>query len=182
MTQPHAIRIHKFGGPEELKWEPVDVPSPGPGEALIEQTVAGLNFIDVYFRTGLYPLPSFPATLGNEGAGIVRAVGDGVSDVSVGAQDMRETPAESSEVPEQEIEQESITAGNEDIDAREENSDSAEPGEKKEPVINIDNLALNPDADETDAKPVKSNGSGALGENLAANSDPQKESTPTPSA
>ena len=84
MTQPHAIRIHKFGGPEELRWEPVDVPSPGPGEALIEQTVAGLNFIDVYFRTGLYPLPSFPATLGNEGAGIVRAVGDGVSNVSVG--------------------------------------------------------------------------------------------------
>ena len=84
MTQPHAIRIHKFGGPEELSWEPVDVPPPGPGEALIEQTVAGLNFIDVYFRTGLYPLPSFPATLGNEGAGIVRAVGDGVSEVSVG--------------------------------------------------------------------------------------------------
>jgi uncharacterized membrane-anchored protein YhcB (DUF1043 family) len=109
-----------------------------------------------------------------------------VSDVSVGAQEMRETPAESSDVPEQEIEQESITAGNEDVDAREENSESAEPsaepGEKKEPVINIDNLALNPDADETDAKPVKSNGSGALGENLAANSDPQKESTPTPSA
>ncbi len=109
-----------------------------------------------------------------------------VSDVSVGAQEMRETPAESSDVPEQEIEQESITAGNEDVDAREENSESAEPsaepGEKKEPVINIDNLALNPDADETDAKPVKSNGSGALGENLTANSDPQKESTPTPSA
>ncbi len=86
MTQSHAVRIHKFGGPEELTWEPVDVPPPGPGEALIEQTVAGLNFIDVYFRTGLYPLPSFPATLGNEGAGIVRAVGDGVSvsEVSVG--------------------------------------------------------------------------------------------------
>jgi uncharacterized membrane-anchored protein YhcB (DUF1043 family) len=109
-----------------------------------------------------------------------------VSDVSVGAQEMPETPAESSDVPEQEIEQESITAGNEDVDAREENSESAEPsaepGEKKEPVINIDNLALNPDADETEAKPVKNNGSGALGENLAANSDPQKESTPTPSA
>ncbi len=84
MTQAHAIRIHRFGGPEELNWEPVDVPSPGPGEALIEQTVAGLNYIDVYFRTGLYPLPSFPATLGNEGAGIVRAVGDGVSEVAVG--------------------------------------------------------------------------------------------------
>ena len=84
MTQAHAIRIHRFGGPEELSWEPVDVPSPGPGEALVEQTVAGLNYIDVYFRTGLYPLSSFPATIGNEGAGIVRAVGDGVSEVAVG--------------------------------------------------------------------------------------------------
>ena len=105
-----------------------------------------------------------------------------VSEVPVDAQEMRETPRESSAVPDQEIEQESITAGNEDIDARDEKSESAEPGEKKEPVINIDNLALNPDADGTEAKPVKSNGSGALGENLAANSDPQKESTPTPSA
>ena len=59
MTQAHAIRIHRFGGPEELNWEPVDVPSPGPGEALIEQTVAGLNYIDVYFRTGLYRSPHF---------------------------------------------------------------------------------------------------------------------------
>ena len=84
MTQAHAIRIHKFGGPEELRWEPVDIQDPGPGEVLIEQTSVGLNFIDVYFRTGLYPLPSFPATIGNEGAGVVRAVGDGVSEVSVG--------------------------------------------------------------------------------------------------
>ncbi len=80
----HAVRIHETGGPEVLRWEAVDVPDPGPGEALIRQTVAGLNFIDVYFRTGLYPAPSFPATIGNEGAGVVEAVGDGVTEVAVG--------------------------------------------------------------------------------------------------
>jgi NADPH2:quinone reductase len=80
----HAIRIHEIGGPEVLRWEAVDVPDPGPGEALIRQTAAGLNFIDVYFRTGLYPAPSFPATIGNEGAGVVEAVGDGVTEVAAG--------------------------------------------------------------------------------------------------
>ena len=78
------MRIHKVGGPEELKWEEIEVQTPGPGEAVVAQTAAGLNFIDVYHRTGLYPVPSFPAILGNEGAGIVRAVGDGVSEVAVG--------------------------------------------------------------------------------------------------
>ena len=63
----HAIRIHENGGPEVLRWEAVDVPEPGPGEAVIRQTASGLNFIDVYFRTGLYPAPSFPLTIGNEG-------------------------------------------------------------------------------------------------------------------
>ena len=80
----YAVRIHEIGGPEVLRWEAVDVPDPGPGEALIRQTAAGLNFIDVYFRTGLYPAPSFPATIGNEGAGVVEAVGDGVTEVAVG--------------------------------------------------------------------------------------------------
>jgi NADPH2:quinone reductase len=80
----HAIRIHEIGGPEVLRWEAIDVPDPGPGEALIRQTAAGLNFIDVYFRTGLYPAPSFPATIGNEGAGVVEAVGDGVTEVAAG--------------------------------------------------------------------------------------------------
>ncbi len=80
----YAVRIHETGGPEVLRWETVDVPDPGPGEAVIRQTVAGLNFIDVYFRTGLYPAPSFPATIGNEGAGVVEAVGDGVTEVAVG--------------------------------------------------------------------------------------------------
>ena len=80
----HAVRIHETGGPEVLRWDAIDVPDPGPGEAVIRQTAAGLNFIDVYFRTGLYPAPSFPATIGNEGAGVVEAVGDGVSEVAVG--------------------------------------------------------------------------------------------------
>lgn len=80
----HAVRIHETGGPEVLRWEAVDVPAPGPGEAVVRQTAAGLNFIDVYFRTGLYPAPSFPATIGNEGAGVVEAVGDGVTEVAAG--------------------------------------------------------------------------------------------------
>ena len=80
----HAIRIHENGGAEVLRWEAVDVPEPGPGEAVIRQTASGLNFIDVYFRTGLYPAPSFPLTIGNEGVGVVEAVGDGVTEVAVG--------------------------------------------------------------------------------------------------
>ena len=79
-----AIRIHKLGGPDILRWEDVDIAKPGPGQALIRQTAAGLNFIDIYFRTGLYPLASLPAILGMEGAGVVEAVGEGVSDISVG--------------------------------------------------------------------------------------------------
>ena len=80
----HAIRIHENGGSDVLRWEAVDVPDPGPGEAVIRQTASGLNFIDVYFRTGLYPAPSFPLTIGNEGVGVVEAVGDGVTEAAVG--------------------------------------------------------------------------------------------------
>ena len=87
-----------------------------------------------------------------------------VSEVPVDAQEMRETPMESSDVPDQEIMQENVVAGSEDVAASEEISNSAEPSagsdEKKEPVINVDKLALNPDAEKTEAKPVKSNGSG----------------------
>jgi NADPH2:quinone reductase len=79
-----AIRIHETGGPEVLKWEDVASPSPGPGEILIRQVAVGLNFIDVYFRTGLYRISAFPAVIGMEGAGIVDAVGDGVDDILVG--------------------------------------------------------------------------------------------------
>jgi len=79
-----AIRIHEHGGPDVLCWDEVDPGTPGAGQALIRQTAVGLNFIDVYHRTGLYPVPSKPAIIGNEGAGVVEAVGDDVSVVSVG--------------------------------------------------------------------------------------------------
>jgi NADPH:quinone reductase len=81
---PHAIRIHSYGGPEVLKWEEVQSGEPGPGQAKIRQHAAGVNFIDVYHRTGLYPQPSFPFTPGCEGAGEVIAVGAGVTDVAAG--------------------------------------------------------------------------------------------------
>ncbi len=79
-----AVRIHEVGGPEVLKFETVEVGDPGPGQALLRQTTAGLNFIDTYQRTGLYPLASFPVVLGMEGAGVVEAVGEGVTEVDVG--------------------------------------------------------------------------------------------------
>ena len=78
-----AVRIHKTGGADEMKWEEVALQSPGPGEALIRVAAAGLNFIDVYHRTGLYPVP-LPATLGLEGAGTVEEAGEGVSEVKPG--------------------------------------------------------------------------------------------------
>jgi NADPH2:quinone reductase len=80
----HAIRIHANGGPEVLKWEAVEVGEPGAGEVRLRQTAVGLNFIDVYHRSGLYKLASFPAVIGMEGAGVVEAVGPGVSDLEVG--------------------------------------------------------------------------------------------------
>ncbi|MGH2626450.1 MAG: quinone oxidoreductase family protein, partial [Anaerolineales bacterium] len=75
---PHAIRIHEPGGPEALRWDEIEVGAPGPGQVLLRQTAIGLNFIDVYHRTGLYPLPSLPAVLGMEAAGRVEEVGEGV--------------------------------------------------------------------------------------------------------
>ncbi len=80
---PHAIRIHQTGGPEVLSWEEVEVPPPAAGEATVRHQAIGLNFIDTYHRTGLYPLP-LPSSLGLEGAGVVEAVGPGVSEVKVG--------------------------------------------------------------------------------------------------
>ena len=74
----HAIRIHETGGPEKLVWEDIPLPAPKAGEALVRHKAVGLNFIDVYFRTGLYKAPSLPAIIGMEGAGIVEAVGEGV--------------------------------------------------------------------------------------------------------
>ncbi len=78
-----AIRIHEVGGPEVLRYEEVPVGEPGPGEARIRLTAAGVNFVDVYHRTGLYPLP-LPAVLGVEGAGQVEAVGAGVAGLAPG--------------------------------------------------------------------------------------------------
>jgi NADPH2:quinone reductase len=79
-----AIRIQQHGGPEVLQLEEVVVGPPGPGEVKLKQTAVGLNYIDVYHRTGLYPLPNLPATPGMEGAGIVAEVGAGVQEVAVG--------------------------------------------------------------------------------------------------
>lgn len=78
-----AIIIRSYGGPDTLSYEDVDTPKPGPGEALVRLEAVGVNFIDVYHRTGLYPLP-LPLTPGSEGAGVVEAVGDGVDDVAPG--------------------------------------------------------------------------------------------------
>lgn len=78
-----AIRIHEFGGPEVLRFEEVELPEPAKGEARIRHTAIGLNFIDTYFRTGLYP-SELPSGLGSEAAGVVEAVGEGVTAVSPG--------------------------------------------------------------------------------------------------
>ena len=79
-----AIRIHSPGGPEVMKWEEVPKPEPGPGEALIKQEAVGLNYIDVYFRSGLYKAPTMPLIIGQEGAGAVVAVGTGVTNLKPG--------------------------------------------------------------------------------------------------
>ena len=78
-----AIRIHNYGGPEVLTQEDIAVPEPKAGEARVKLAAIGLNYIDIYQRTGLYPLQT-PFTLGMEGAGIVEAIGDGVTEVKTG--------------------------------------------------------------------------------------------------
>ena len=80
----HAIRVHEYGGPEVLTWDEVEVGDPGPGEVRIKQTAVGLNYIDVYGRTGLYPQDTLPFIPGMEGAGVVTAVGEGVRDLKIG--------------------------------------------------------------------------------------------------
>jgi len=79
----HAIRIHQTGGPEVLRWEEVEIGPPGPGEVRLRHTAIGLNFIDTYHRSGLYPLP-LPAIPGSEGAGVVEEIGAGVLEVKPG--------------------------------------------------------------------------------------------------
>jgi NADPH2:quinone reductase len=81
---PKAIVMQKTGGPEVLQWTEFDPGSPGPDDVLVEQHAVGLNFIDIYHRTGLYPLPSLPAVPGMEGAGTVVEVGEKVTEFSVG--------------------------------------------------------------------------------------------------
>src|SRR4051812_7296075 len=80
---PHAIRVRQPGGPESLVWEEVSVGAPGPGEVRLRTTAVGLNFIDTYHRSGLYPVPT-PFTPGSEGAGVIEALGRGVRDFKVG--------------------------------------------------------------------------------------------------
>lgn len=82
--QTNAIRIHAYGDASVLRWEEISLAAPGPGEAQVRHTAVGLNFIDVYHRTGLYPVGEFPSGLGLEGAGVVEAVGEGVTEVQVG--------------------------------------------------------------------------------------------------
>lgn len=80
-----AMRVHQTGGPEVMTWEDVDSPTAKAGEAVIRHTAIGLNFIDVYYRTGLYPPPGgLPLTPGSEGAGVVIALGEGVSGLKIG--------------------------------------------------------------------------------------------------
>ncbi len=79
-----AIVIRKTGGPEVLSYEDVTLPPPGPGEVRVRHTAIGVNYLDVYYRSGLYPSPSLPFTPGSEGAGIVTALGDGVTGIRKG--------------------------------------------------------------------------------------------------
>ncbi len=78
------VRVHETGGPEVLRFEQVDLEAPGPGQVRLRHSCVGLNYIDVYFRTGLYPNPGLPFTPGLEAAGVVEAIGEGVTEVAVG--------------------------------------------------------------------------------------------------
>ncbi|NMG32993.1 NADPH:quinone reductase [Azoarcus sp. TTM-91] len=79
----HAIRFHRTGGPEVLQWEAVELPPPAAGEVRLRQHAVGLNFVDTYYRSGLYPTP-LPSGIGAEAAGVVEALGEGVTDLQVG--------------------------------------------------------------------------------------------------
>ncbi|WP_175699829.1 quinone oxidoreductase family protein [Burkholderia ambifaria] len=79
----HAVRFHETGGPDVLRWEEVDVGDPGPGQVRLRHEAVGLNFADTYFRSGLYPV-ALPAGIGVEAAGVVEALGPGVTNVAVG--------------------------------------------------------------------------------------------------
>lgn len=80
----HAILLDEPGGPENFRWAEIEVGEPGPGQVRLRHTAVGLNFIDVYHRTGLYPMPDRPFSVGMEGAGVVEAVGAGVEELAAG--------------------------------------------------------------------------------------------------
>ena len=80
---PNSIVIHEHGGPEAMKWEEIRLQNPGRGEVLINQTKVGLNFIDIYQRSGVYPL-DLPSSIGMEGVGVVESIGEGVENVNIG--------------------------------------------------------------------------------------------------
>ena len=80
---PYAIQVDRAGGPEVMEWRSVETGAPGPGQVLLRNRAVGFNFIDIYFRTGVYPL-EYPSGLGSEGAGNVLAVGEGVNDINPG--------------------------------------------------------------------------------------------------
>jgi NADPH2:quinone reductase len=84
MQKVRAIRFNRTGGPEVLTWDEVTIGSPGAGQVFIRHTAIGLNYIDTYHRTGLYPLPSLPSGIGLEGAGVIEAVGEGVTEFAAG--------------------------------------------------------------------------------------------------
>jgi NADPH:quinone reductase len=81
---PHAIRFHETGGPDVLRWESVEVGAPGADQIRLRQTAVGLNYIDTYHRTGLYPVSNLPSGIGLEGAGVIEAVGSDVKDLKPG--------------------------------------------------------------------------------------------------
>jgi NADPH2:quinone reductase len=87
-----AIRIHEYGGPEQLRWEEIELPPPAPDQVRVRHAAVGLNYIDVYHRIGSYPTPDLPCTPGMEGAGTVEAVGSEVSDIQVGDRVAYATP------------------------------------------------------------------------------------------
>ena len=81
---PKAIQVHAYGGPEVMRYEDVALPAPGPGQIHVRQTAIGVNFIDIYFRSGAYKAPQLPFIPGKEGAGVIVALGEGVTDFRVG--------------------------------------------------------------------------------------------------
>jgi NADPH:quinone reductase len=84
MIMVRAIRVYRTGGPEVLKYEEMELPGPGRGEIRVQHKAIGVNYIDTYFRSGLYPAPTTPFTIGNEAAGLVTEVGKGVTGFRVG--------------------------------------------------------------------------------------------------